>query len=223
MLIDLSHRIAGGMTVFPGDPEVSVADAATLENDGFRVSALHLGTHTGTHLDAPAHSIADGATLEAVALDDLVAPLVVIDATGRAARERIGVDVLDGAPTIRPGDIVAVRTGWDARFDDESYLEHPVVDVALAAALWERGVRVLGVDTLNPDPSWPGEDGAWALPVHELWLGAAGVIVENLAALDRVPPRGAEAIILPLRLDGLDGAPVRAVARVPNEGAAGDR
>ena len=108
MLIDLSHPIAGGMTVFPGDPAVSIENAASIETDGFRVSSLHLGTHTGTHLDAPAHSIADGATLEAVALDDLVAPLVVLDATGRAARDRIGVDVLNAAPEIAPGDIVAV-------------------------------------------------------------------------------------------------------------------
>ena len=117
-----------------------------------------------------------------------------------------------------PGDIVAVMTGWDARFGDESYLEHPVIDVALADALWQRGVRVLGVDTLNPDASWPGEDGAWHLPVHELWLGRGGVIVENLAHLDRAPAQGAEAIILPLKLAGADGAPVRAVARVPNAG-----
>jgi kynurenine formamidase len=184
---------------------------------------LHLGTHTGTHLDAPAHSIADGATLDAVALDDLVAPLVVLQATGRSARDRIGVDILDAAPKIAPGDIVAVRTGWDARFGDDSYLEHPVIDVDLATALWAGGVRVLGVDTLNPDPSSPGDDGSWALPVHEFWLGNGGVIVENLAALDRVPASGAEAIILPLRLDGLDGAPVRAVARVPGEHTAGDR
>ena len=223
MLIDLSHPIAGGLTVFPGDPAVSIENAASIETDGFRVSSLHLGTHTGTHLDAPAHSIADGATLEAVALDDLVAPLVVLDATGRAARDRIGVDVLNAAPEIAPGDIVAVRTGWDARFGDDTYLEHPVIDVALATALWHRGVRVLGVDTLNPDASWPGDNGAWALPVHEFWLGNGGVIVENLAALDRVPTSGAEAIILSLRLDGLDGAPVRAVARVPDEQAASDR
>ncbi|MGY6498038.1 MAG: cyclase family protein [Microcella sp.] len=217
MLIDLSHRIVGGMTVFPGDPEVSIADAATLKDDGFRVSALHLGSHTGTHLDAPSHSIADGASLEAVALEQLIAPLVVLDARDRSARDTIGPDVLATAPEIRPGDIVAVSTGWDARFGSDRYLEHPVVDVALATALWERGVRVLGVDTLNPDPSWPGDDGAWHLPVHEFWLGRGGVIVENLAALDRVPPSGAEAIILPLRLDGLDGSPVRAVARVPDD------
>ena len=86
MLIDLSHRIVGGMTVFPGDPEVSIADAATLKDDGFRVSALHLGSHTGTHLDAPSHSIADGASLEAVALEQLIAPLVVLDARDRSAR-----------------------------------------------------------------------------------------------------------------------------------------
>ncbi|RZS58797.1 kynurenine formamidase [Microcella putealis] len=217
MLIDLSHRIIGGMTVFPGDPVVTVSDAATVAADGFRVSALHLGSHTGTHIDAPAHSIVDGATLEAIPLEQLIAPLVVLDARGHAARASIGPEVLAAAPAIAAGDIVAIMTGWDARFDDASYLEHPVIDVALADALWAGGVRVLGVDSLNPDPSWPGDDGAWHLPVHELWLGRGGVIVENLRSLDRVPASGAEAIILPLKLDGLDGAPVRAVARVAGE------
>jgi kynurenine formamidase len=217
MLIDLSHRIVGGMTVFPGDPEVTVAPAATLHDDGFRVSALHLGSHTGTHLDAPSHSIDDGATLDGIALEQLIAPLVVLDARHRAARDTVGLTVLESAPPVRPGDIVAVHTGWDARFGDPTYREHPVIDLALATALWQRGVRVLGVDTLNPDPSWPAADGSWQLPVHEFWLGNGGVIVENLASLDRVPPTGAEAIILPLRLDGLDGSPVRAVARVPDD------
>lgn len=214
MLIDLSHRITGGMTVFPGDPAVSVAPAANLEEDGFRVSALRLGSHSGTHIDAPAHSIADGLPLSGIPLEALIAPLVILDARGRAPRDTIGTEVLAGAPDIAPGTIVAVLTGWDARFGDEAYLEHPVLDVRLAAALWERGVRVLGVDTLNPDASWPGADGAWHLPVHELWLGGGGAIVENLTGLDRVPVSGAEAIILPLRLDDLDGAPVRAVARL---------
>lgn len=216
MLIDLSHRIVGGMTVFPGDPAVSITPAADIATDGFRVSAVHLGTHSGTHLDAPSHSVADGASLEAVPLDWLIAPLRILHAPHLTGGDRITADLCaNDLKSVTAGDIVAIRTGWSDRFDTPEYLDHPVVDPGLADELWQRGVRVLGVDTLNPDPSTASPTGEWSLPVHELWLGRGGVIVENLTALDRVPAGGAEAIILPLNLPGLDGSPVRAIARVP--------
>lgn len=215
MLIDLSHRIVGGMTVFPGDPAVTIAPAAEIATDGFRVSALHLGTHSGTHLDAPSHSIAEGAALDAVPLEWLLAPLRILHATGLTGGDRVTPElVADDLENVHAGDIVAVRTGWSNHFESPDYLQHPVLDPRLAELLWERGVRVLGVDTLNPDPSSANVAGEWSLPVHELWLGRGGVIVENLTALDRVPTGDVEAIILPLNLTGLDGSPVRAVARV---------
>lgn len=215
MLIDLSHRIVGGMTVFPGDPAVSIAPAAEIATDGFRVSALHLGTHSGTHLDAPSHSIEEGNALELVPLEWLIAPLRILHVPGLSSGDRVTPElVADDLDPVTAGDIVAVRTGWSERFEKPDYVDHPVIDVRLAELLWERGVRVLGVDTLNPDPSTENAAGEWTLPVHELWLGRGGVIVENLTALNRVPSGDVEAIILPLNLPGLDGSPVRAIARV---------
>lgn len=206
------------MTVFPGDPAVRIESAATLEQDGFAVSALHLGSHSGTHVDAPSHSIAGGASIDAVPLGQLVAPLVVLRARDRAPGSVIGWAELEWqAELVRAGDAVVVETGWDACFDDADAVDHPSLAPEVAERLLARGVRVIGTDALSPDASRPCPDGAWRLPVHELVLSAGGLILENLAGLAAVPAHGAEIIALPLALPGVDGSPVRAVAVLPPE------
>ncbi|WP_228545711.1 cyclase family protein [Microcella flavibacter] len=217
-LVDLSRPLRTGMTVFPGDPAVRIESAATLEQDGFAVSALHLGSHSGTHVDAPSHSIAGGASIDAVPLGQLIVPLVVLRARDRAPGTVIGWAELESqAELVRAGDAVVVETGWDARFDDADAVDHPSLAPEVAERLLARGVRVIGTDALSPDASRPGPDGAWRLPVHELVLGAGGLILENLAGLAAVPAHGAELIALPLALPGVDGSPVRAVAVLPSE------
>lgn len=217
-IVDLSRPLRTGMTVFPGDPAVSIETAATLEQDGFAVSALHLGSHSGTHVDAPSHSIAGGASIDAVPLALLIAPLVVLRARGRAPGAVIGWPELAAqAEGVRAGDVVVVETGWDEHFDGADAVDHPSLSPEVAERLLTRGVRVIGTDALSPDASRPGPDGTWRLPVHELVLGADGLILENLTGLAAVPARGAELVALPLPLPGIDGSPVRAVAVLPPE------
>ena len=91
---DLSHPIRSGMQVYPGDPEVDLSAALELERDGAAVTALHLGSHSGTHVDAPAHTVAGGRTMDAVGLDELVGDALVIRVPGLADRATIGVDDL---------------------------------------------------------------------------------------------------------------------------------
>lgn len=217
-VVDLSRPLRTGMTVFPGDPAVSIESAATLEQDGFAVSALHLGSHSGTHVDAPSHSIAGGASIEAVPLETLIAPIIVLRARGRGPGAVIGWGELEPqAEGVRAGDAVVVETGWDERFDRADAVDHPSLAPEVAEQLLARGVRVIGTDALSPDASRPGADGVWRLPVHELVLGAGGLIIENLTGLAAVPASGAELVALPLALPGVDGSPVRAVAVLPPE------
>jgi len=214
-VIDLSRPLRSGMTVFPGDPEVAIVPAAELEADGFRVSALHLGSHSGTHVDAPSHSIADGAALDGVSLDLLIGPLRVLRAVGRAPGSTITWDELASqGESACAGEIVVIETGWSAHFDEADAVDHPVLAREVAEQLLARGVRVIGVDALSPDASAADDDGAWHLPVHELVLGAGGLILENLTNLAAAPDTGAEFVALPLNLPGLDGSPVRAIALV---------
>ena len=224
-VVDLSLPVTAGMAVYPGDPEVRIAPALTVGADGVAVARLDLGTHTGTHLDAPAHSIAGGRTVERIALELLVgaARVLRVGPEPTAPGESITEDRLADAIPDRLPSIVCIATGWDAHFGTAAALRHPSISLDLARLLWERGARVLGVDCFSPDPTaGDAESGAEAgeadagdadpMPVHQFWLGGDGVIVENLARLADLPG-SVEMSLLPLRIDGSDGSPIRAVAR----------
>lgn len=210
MLRDLSHPIHDGMMVYPGDPAVAIRPALALSHDGVAVAHLDLGSHTGTHVDAPAHTVPGGRTMADVALDELLADALLIRVRGVGDGERYGWDALtaDGAlPETLPA-IIVIDTGWAQWFGTDRGLRHPSLDPSAARELMTRGMRVLAVDTLSPDPT--GSDGGF--PVHDVVLGGDGLIVENLCGLDGLPAR-VRVGFFPLRLAG-DGAPVRAVAFV---------
>ncbi|WP_336660661.1 cyclase family protein [Leucobacter sp. USHLN153] len=210
-VIDLSHPIASGMPVYPGDPEVSVSPALSVAVDGVAVARLDLGSHTGTHLDAPSHSIEGGRTVDRIPLEQLVGPARVlsIGPSPAEASEVLGADRIAGDLPERLPLIVCVNSGWDVHFGGELGTSHPALSLELARELWARGARVLGVDMLSPDPT----GGEGTMPVHEFWLGNDGVIVENLRGLSVVPDE-VNVAFLPLRLSGGDGSPIRAVALV---------
>ena len=207
---DLSHPIASGMQVYPGDPGVHLEPALELERDGAAVTRLELGSHTGTHVDAPAHTVAGGRTMADVSLDELVGDALVLRVPGLSDGATYGLDELgsDGALPERVPPIVVIDTGWARHFGTTRALRHPALDPDAARSLVARGMRVLGVDTLSPDPT--DAAGTTDFPVHEVVLGGDGLIVENLTGLDGMPSH-ARIGFFPLRL-GVDGAPVRAVA-----------
>lgn len=203
------------MQVYPGDPGVRLEPALTIERDGVAVASLACGTHTGTHLDAPSHTIAGGRTVEQLTPGELCGAALVLHVGTPVCGQRIGVEALAEVPTTVP-PIVLLATGWDVHFGGCTYLAHPWLDPDVVADLQARGMHLLGVDTLNPDPTpEPGEAGD--VPVHRLVLGADGVIVENLRGLTSLPARVLVSL-LPLPLCGADGSPVRAVARAAQTG-----
>ncbi|GAA3150806.1 cyclase family protein [Nonomuraea roseoviolacea] len=217
-LVDLSVPIATGMPVYPGDPEVALGPALTAARDGVNVLALHLGSQSGTHVDAPFHIDDALPALDELPLERFAGPAVVVDARGREPRAAIGPEAFEGVPAGGVPPIVLVATGWSAHWGSEAYAAHPYLTEEAARLLVDRGVRTVGIDALSVDPSGqagPAED----FPAHRVLCGAHAVIAENLTGLDRVlaaqaAGRSVEAWLLPLRLPGADGAPVRAVARL---------
>lgn len=209
--IDLTHPISSGMQVYPGDPEVAASHSLTIQENGVSVSAIHLGSHSGTHIDAPCHSIEGGRTISDIGLDELSGVAAIVQIPGLSAGEEISfsriADQIAGA--VPP--IVILATGWDRIFGTEGYLDHPYLAPDAAAELLDRGMRVLGVDTLSPD-STQQQEGSFELPLHDLILGRSGLIVENLRGVTDLPAR-CWIGVFPLPLQDGDGAPVRAVAR----------
>jgi kynurenine formamidase len=205
MIYDLTHTIMTGMPHFAGDPEPRIEERhATLP---WRGSALYLGSHSGTHVDAPRHYLPDGRGMDAYPPARFIGPGMVVDARGFDDDQPIEAPVLDSLP-LHAGSLVVLRTGWEHYWGHERYFRHPYLAGDLAVALVERGVTLLAIDALNVDSTTSG--GADA---HARLLGADVLIVENVCGLDMLTA-GQPYIFafMPLALGPIDGAPVRALA-----------
>lgn len=211
-IVDLSVPLSESTQVYPGDPVPRVEPAATIEADGFNLLSLHIGSQTGTHVDAPYHFRADGPRVDELDLSLFSGPGTVIDVTGLAPRARITWEaVAPSAERLSPGSIVLLHTGWAHRYRTAAYFDHPFLDADACRRMLDLGVRTFLLDAPNidetPDAGHPGE----GFPVHRLIAAAGGVIGENLRGFELIDFEPFVSCF-PLRLAGADGAPVRAVA-----------
>lgn len=213
-IVDLSIPLGPETQVYPDDPVPSFRPAFRIETDRFNVLTIELGTHSGTHVDAPYHFVADGARVEELDPRLFVGPGVIADVTGLEDRAPIGWERLAPyAEHLRPGTILALRTGWsELHYGTERYFDHPYLSEEACERVLDLGVRTLAVDTLDPDETiLDGREPAW--DVHRLVLGTGGVIAENLTNPGAVTFDDPVLCLLPLRLSGdADGSPCRAVA-----------
>lgn len=193
--------------MWPGDPGVVVELVARVEDgDVAAVSRLTLGTHTGTHVDPPAHFLVGGMTVDDLPLDVLVGPAVVADATSGAPIDAARLEAV-GLPAGTTRCLLKTRpAGVDPPRSPANLATPGLVTPDGAEWLVARGVRLIGVDTLSIEPT------ADDYPVHRILLGAGVIIVEGLD-LTAAPPGAYELVCLPLRIAGGDGAPARAVLR----------
>ncbi|KAI0359222.1 putative cyclase [Trametes cingulata] len=217
-VVDLTHALVPGQVpACHGHPCYSASPCLSLERGDFaNVHGLTLGTHTGTHIDAPYHFFADGVTVDRLDLSLLASvPAVVADLRTKGPHERIVWDDLaDAADGIKRSGarVVLFCTGWSRRWNKPDYSKHPFLDADAAWRLMEMGVKVFGLDTMSPDKITEDEECA---DVHRVVLGSGGIIVENLTNLETLVERRWTRVMvsmLPLNLAGCDGSPVRAVA-----------
>jgi kynurenine formamidase len=208
-IIDLSHFLEPGMPVFPGASPPEFKDTAVIDTDGYREKRIALCSHTGTHVDAPAHIVAGGKTLDQLPVDTFCGDAFLLNCI--SSRRRIHLqDLLPHGETIRRHAFVLLHTGWSRYWGDARYFDaFPVLTPDAARWLAEAGVRGVGMDTISPDPVESVE-----LPVHTIFLGAGMIIVENLTNLRAVPGHSFLFSCLPLKIGDGDGSPVRAVAMV---------
>lgn len=206
-ILDLTHTIHEAMPVYPGTEQPRLSVGTTIDRDGFAEKLLTMFSHTGTHMDAPAHLLAGGRGLDGYPVDQFLGPAVVVDARG--TREVPLSMLLPHAPRIRQAEFVLLLTGWAAVWGRPEYFDgFPVLTVEAAQWLAGQGLKGVGVDAISVDPV-----GTQDYPVHKVLLGAGLVLIENLTGLDQLPQEPFAFTCLPLKLRDADGSPVRAVAR----------
>jgi arylformamidase len=202
-IIDISLPITPKMPIWPGDPCPALETVTTLEHEGVQVSRLILGTHTGTHVDAPRHFIPGGRTIDQLDLAALIGLCRVIElmrVEGQISRADLQQFELQS------GDRVLLKTHNSRQSAVRTFARDFVaLEPSAADYLCEQGVRLVGIDGPSID-AW----NASTFPCHKRLLGADALILENLV-LRHVMPGVYHLSAVPLNLIGADGCPVRAL------------
>jgi len=202
-IMDISVTLSEILPTFPGDPAIGFERASDAANP-FHLTCLHLGSHAGTHIDAPAHLLKNGATVDAIPLVTLIGPCRVVDLRDRT--QPISAGDLDGLNLAGVRRLL-LRTNNSELWKKEGFAEHYTgLTPAAAAHLVKLGIRLVGIHYLSIEPF------ASESEVHRILLKAGMVILEGLDLSD-VNAGDYELICLPLKLAGVDGAPCRAVLR----------
>lgn len=206
MIVDLTR------TLEDGQPGVSITTKFARPDDGWNATTLELYSHTGTHLDAPAHFFGERRTVDGIALRNCMGPAHVVNLDGVAPKSLIEVNHLGGvAEHFAAGESLLLRTGWSAHFEQRDYYrgEFPRISEGLAQWCVEKGVRMLGVEP----PSVADVHNLQEVTlIHEILLGARTVIVEGLVNLDQLTSDQVFFAALPLKVGNGDGSPCRAFA-----------
>ena len=204
-IFDITLPIYPGMPVYEGDPEVSIRTWLSLEGGGAaNVSLLRLGSHTGTHVDAPLHFRSDAPGVDRLPLDVLIGPARVY---ALGAADHIDVNSLRGVDLGACPRVLFKTRNSARRREGRSSPDFVALAGDGACRLVEAGVQLVGLDGPSADP-FSSTD----FPVHHTLLDAGIIIVEGLD-LYAVPPGDYELLCLPLKIRGGDGAPARVVLR----------
>ncbi len=207
--VDLSHTIEAEMPLYPGTPGVQIKTLHTLEKDGFREKQLVYTTHTGTHVDAPAHMLAQGATIDRLPLSSFFGKACVVDVRSLKG-STIDLAFLRAQSLENDPDFVLFYTGFAAYWGKEGYFtDYPVLSEEAAKYLVDLGLKGIGLDAISPDVI-DSED----FPIHHILLSAGLIIVENLTNLNQILDQTFTLAVFPLKVEQADGMPVRAVAIV---------
>jgi kynurenine formamidase len=213
-VVDLTAPLNEHTPSYPTDPPFTKSWHTLWSEQGYYVSKLEMGAHSGTHIDAPMHFLGgEFPDVADIPLITLIGQAIALERPKNPG-EDLSVGDLAGADIVS-GDIVLFRTGWDKRSGSPAFFqdECPGLQPSLVEELIRRGVKAIGGDFASVDGPTAIAAGA---PAHKL-AGRAGMpIIEALVNLDQVVGQRFFFIGLPLKLEGAEASPIRAVALLPN-------
>ncbi len=216
-IFDLTHDLSSNTQVFPvhWHKKVSFEPLGTIETVGRRTTQIHMGTHSGTHVDAPSHFLKDGLTINVMKLESFVGSAVSVDLRKFKEFEVVNSSDLKKIATDEwKNQILIFDFGWSQYFGGDKYYSHqPYFSLEACRYLLTFSPRAIGYDLAMPDNPSDGYASECDSPAHKLLLAAGIPLLENLKISSALPTKF-EIAFLPLKLVALDGSPVRCVGWV---------
>lgn len=198
--VDLSVPINEKTPVYPGDPITKIETAGIFDTDGYEDHYVSIGTHAGTHIDAPRHMVKNGKSLDEIPVEHFIGRGVYIKVAGS-----FSLDVIKKA-NIQEGDIVLFHTGMSDVYHEPAYYNnYPAMTDEIGRYLVEKKVKMVGVDMCSVDHE--------PFPVHRILLKDDVLIIENLTNLGVLEGKEFTITALPIKLQ-IDGAPTRVIAEI---------
>lgn len=209
-IIDLTHTISPSMPVYPDTETPIFIQGCTIEKDGFLEKKMTMYSHTGTHIDAPAHLIKGAKTLDNMSIDRFHGNAFSVTISN-LKNEYIDIHHLKPyQDKILKSDFVLLNTGWSKYWGEEKYFSnYPVLSMEAANWLSNFNLKGLGLDTISADIM-----DSQNFPIHKFFLEKNMIILENLKNLSALPTNHFMFSCFPLKIKDADGSPVRAVAYI---------
>lgn len=208
-VIDISTGISGDMPVYDGDPIPLIEKITSIKENGYVLSRISMGTHTGTHIDAPSHILEDGKTVDRIPPESLMGKAVLLDMSAGSGNITAAEleDLWQEFSGEQDVDVLLIKTLNSLSLPDALLNSRRMLTADAGRWILKSGFGVVGSDLLSVDCER-------SLPNHYLFLRNNINIVEYLH-LSEVIPGVYYFICLPLKLINCDGAPARAILISP--------
>ncbi len=208
-ILDLTHSITSDMPVYPGTEQPVITTECSIDEVGFLEKKLSFFSHTGTHIDSPAHLIKGHSTLDMFPIDHFYGLGLLLNFDNSTGS--IGLEKLEPyQDQIAKVDFLLLYTGWSKYWGSDKYFTgYPVLSLEAAEWLSDFNLKGFGIDTISADTAETEDH-----PVHKLLLQKNLIIIENLVNIEELHGRQFNFSCFPLSFKDADGSPVRAVAYI---------
>ena len=209
-VIDLTHTIKEDMPVYPGTDTPKFIPANSYEKDGFKETLLQMYTHTGTHMDPPAHLYGNRTTLDCFPAEQFIGKALVIDCRDLKEGQSISLEhIRKKGEKVQKADFLLFNLGWDKRWRTEAYFgDYPCIDEEVLELIMNGNYKGIGFDVIGLDPIADEN-----LTQHKTLFKECDIVnIENLKNLELCGDDLFWFSCFPLKLENCDGSPIRAVA-----------
>lgn len=207
-VVDLTVLLSSDMPVFPGAPAISIEEQCSVKEMGFRVTDIKIDSHSGTHIDAPAHMLEGGEMLNDLPIDQFIGPAFMMDVSAYGGSKVPLEEFKKYEEEINNADFIILNSGWYKKYGTDAY-NHDFPNPTKEAADWLVGFKQLkgiGVDMPTLD-----HHGLEPLTIHKTMMANKKIIIENISNLEGLPSKFLFTCF-PLKFRDSEGAPCRAVA-----------